>query len=98
MGFIIQKTFSIIQIPKVEKAKIEKQIENPINCSCQPRTYTGTWLDPFATADALRQRTSVENDCQKNTVVSGENIVYSCGIGQGISEKLRDHFKSYLTL
>lgn len=78
--------------------KIEKQIENPINCSRQPCTYTGTWLVPFATADVLRQRTSVENDCQKNTVGLGRSIVCSSAIGQGISEKLRDHFKSYLTL
>lgn len=75
MGFVIHNTLSIIQIPKVKKAKIEKQIENPINYSCQPCTYTGIWLDPFAAADVLRQRTPVENDCQKNTVGFGRSIV-----------------------
>lgn len=63
MGFVILKTFQLFRFLRRKKQKLKSKLKIPLIALASHAPTKA--LDLFATADVLRQRTSVEKNCQK---------------------------------
>lgn len=84
--------FQLFKFLRWKKQKLKSKLKISLTTpAIFAPTQAHDWI-PLQLQMFWDKRTSVESECQKNTVVC------SCEIGQEISKKLRDHCKSFLTL